>query len=75
MLRLATAIAAAVIAVWSFAPPALAYLDPGTGSTMLQGLIGGGAIAAGFIAYYWGRLRSALAWRRPAPVKQGPPEE
>jgi hypothetical protein len=41
--------------------PAYAYLDPGTGSILLQGLIGG--IAAGFavisINYY--RAKAALA--------------
>ena len=37
---------------------AYAYLDPGTGSMLLQGLIGG--IAGGLFAIrlYWGKLKS-----------------
>jgi hypothetical protein len=37
---------------------AYAYLDPGTGSILLQGLIGG--IAGGLFAarLYWGKLKS-----------------
>ena len=44
---------------------AYAYLDPGTGSMLLQGLIGG--IAGGMFAIrlYWGKLKSRFG-RAPA---------
>ena len=38
--------------------PAHAYLDPGTGSLLLQGLLGGIAGAAVFIRMYWHKLTS-----------------
>jgi len=46
-----------------------AYLDPGTGSMILQGLIGG--IAGGMFAIrlYWGKLKSRFG-RAPATVSQ-----
>jgi hypothetical protein len=46
---------------------AYAYLDPGTGSMLLQGLIGG--IAGGLFAIrlYWGKLKSRFG-RTPASV-------
>jgi len=38
--------------------PAYAYLDPGTGSLLLQGLLGGIAGAAVFLKIYWHKLLS-----------------
>jgi hypothetical protein len=47
---------------------AYAYLDPGTGSMILQGLIGG--IAGGLFAIrvYWGKLKSRFG-RTPSAVR------
>ncbi|MBI2784961.1 MAG: hypothetical protein HYX60_01075 [Legionella longbeachae] len=44
--------------------PAYAYLDPGTGSVIIQGAIG--AITAGIviIRIYWYRLLSLLGFRK-----------
>jgi len=42
----------------SYASPAYAYLDPGTGSMLLQGLIGGLAVAMSFISLYWQKVKS-----------------
>lgn len=36
----------------------LAYIDPGTGSLILQVLIGGLAGAAVFAKYRWGQIRA-----------------
>lgn len=44
--------------------PAYAYLDPGTGSIILQGLLAGIAVAAGFVRMYWQRFK-ALFSREP----------
>ena len=35
-----------------------AYLDPGTGSMLLQGLIGGIAVASVAIGGYWGKVKA-----------------
>lgn len=53
------------LALWSVQiTPAYAYMDPGTGSLLLQGLLGGIAGAAVFIRLYWYRLRSWLGWTK-----------
>ena len=44
-----------------FAPDAFAYLDPGTGSILLQGLIAAVAATVTFFSLYWQR---AKAWWR-----------
>ena len=41
-----------------------AYLDPGTGSIILQGLIAGVIGTAAFARMYWARLK--MIFRRPA---------
>ncbi|MGE0745618.1 MAG: hypothetical protein AB7K86_10235 [Rhodospirillales bacterium] len=40
--------------------PAHAYLDPGTGSILLQGLVGAVAGALVAIRLYWGRVVAVL---------------
>lgn len=44
--------------------PAHAYLDPGTGSILLQGLIA--AVAGGLVAarLYWSKVKSILSFAR-----------
>jgi hypothetical protein len=44
--------------------PAYAYLDPGTGSILLQGLIAG--VAGGLVAgrLYWSRVKHFLSFAR-----------
>ena len=42
-----------------------AYLDPGSGSMMLQLLAGGIAAAAVTLKVYWGRLLTVLRIRKP----------
>ncbi len=47
----------------AFPSPAHAYLDPGTGSILLQGLIG--AVVGGWVAtrLYWSKLKSFVQGR------------
>ena len=45
----------------------LAYLDPGSGSVLLQALLGGTAALAVTWKLWWGRLLSFLRIRRPEP--------
>ncbi|WP_085899885.1 hypothetical protein [Kiloniella majae] len=40
------------------AQPAYAYLDPGTGSIIIQSIIGGIAAAATFGALYWAKVKA-----------------
>lgn len=50
----------------SFSTSAFAYLDPGTGSMILQGLIAGIAVAGFTIKTYWYRLRSLFGKSEPS---------
>ncbi len=52
--RVAACAAAATVLV---ASPAHAYLDPGTGSMLLQVMLGGTAGAAVVLRLYWAKLR------------------
>lgn len=45
----------------AMAAPACAYLDPGTGSIIIQSVIGGIAAASAFGAMYWSRFKEFLA--------------
>jgi hypothetical protein len=48
----------------------LAYLDPGSGSMILQVILGGLAAAAVFLKMFWHRLLVALRIRKPeAPAR------
>lgn len=39
------------------ATPAFAYLDPGTGSMILQAIIGGVAVVGATVSLYWTKVR------------------
>ena len=43
------------------AAPSHAYLDPGTGSIILQGLLAGTAVGIGLLRRYWQQFKSFLA--------------
>ncbi len=43
------------------ASPSHAYLDPGTGSIILQGLLAGMAVGIGVLRRYWQQFKSFLA--------------
>jgi len=71
-LRVAFVLAACLV----FAPPAHAYLDPGTGSMLVSALIGLAAAAALGLKMFWYRLVALFRGKRrgvpPGEVK-GPP--
>lgn len=50
----------AIAALLMLTAPAHAYLDPGTGSILLQGLIGAVAGALVVIKLYWARVVAVL---------------
>lgn len=54
----------ALFIVLVFASPAHAYLDPGTGSVILQGVIAGIAAIAFAVKIYWHRLLQLLGLRK-----------
>lgn len=43
--------------VAAFTLPAHAYLDPGTGSMILQGILGAIAVAGAAVSVYWNKLK------------------
>lgn len=47
-------------ALFTFSIDAQAYLDPGTGSMMLQVILGGIAAVGVAVKLYWHKLRAAL---------------
>lgn len=47
------------------AAPALAYLDPGTGSIILQGLLAGLAAVMAAGSMFWHRIKTKFAWLFP----------
>ena len=53
----------AVIFMFALQTPAFAYLDPGTGSMILQALIGGVAVAGATLSVYWNKIRSFVTSR------------
>lgn len=64
---------AAVLA--ATATPAYAYLDPGTGSIILQALLGGAAGVAIAGKLYWRRFLVLIGVRRDEPpAEQGKPQ-
>ena len=51
---------------------AAAYLDPGTGSMMLQVILGGIAAVGVAIKLYWHKLRAALGLRKKEETEDDP---
>lgn len=47
----------ALVILFSFSQQASAYLDPGTGSMILQGIIAGIAVVGFTIKSYWYKIR------------------
>lgn len=54
------------------APAAQAYIDPGVGSMLVQGLIAAFAAAAAGIGIFWDKVRNLFGSRRPPPAPGEP---
>lgn len=53
----------ALVLMAAFTSPAFAYLDPGTGSMVLQAILGVVAVAGATISVYWQKVRSLFSKR------------
>lgn len=58
-----TTLVCATLFTGAFMAPAHAYLDPGTGSIVLQALLGGIAVAGATASMYWQKVRSLFSRR------------
>ena len=47
-----------IVGLISYTSPAYAYLDPGTGSMLIQGLIGGLAVVMSLLSIYWQKVKA-----------------
>ena len=47
-----------IFGIISYTSPAYAYLDPGTGSMLVQGLIAGVAVVMSFLSIYWQKVKA-----------------
>jgi hypothetical protein len=54
-----------IIGLISYTSPAYAYLDPGTGSILLTGLIAGLAAIISFLSIYWQKVKSFFIKKEP----------
>ena len=52
-----------------YAAPAYAYLDPGTGSLLIQGIIASIAAAGAIVRLYWHRIISVFRSQKPEDEK------
>ncbi len=52
----------------SLSTPAYAYLDPGTGSVLVQGLLAGAVSALAVLKLYWQRIKRFFGSRSKKPV-------
>lgn len=50
--------------LWFFSADVEAYLDPGTGSMLLQVILGGVAAVGVALKLYWHRIKAALGRRK-----------
>ena len=54
-----------IVGLISYTSPAYAYIDPGTGSMLLQGLIGGLAAILSFLSLYWQKVKAFFVKKEP----------
>jgi hypothetical protein len=66
MTHLRQACVLAAVIVLATTAPAYAYLDPGTGSIILQAILGGLAMGAVTARLYWAKLKSFFMRRQPS---------
>jgi len=60
---LAAKLIAVAITILLYSVPSHAYLDPGTGSIILQSILAGVAVAMGVLRIYWHRFKAFVSNR------------
>jgi len=60
------------VVVGLLASPAYAYLDPGTGSILVQALLAALAVASAGVVAFWTRIRQLFSRKRPARTDDAP---
>jgi hypothetical protein len=60
-------VVAVLLAYGEWSAPAYAYLDPGTGSMVIQAVVAGAVGALALVRLYWSRLKGI--------VKRDPPKD
>jgi hypothetical protein len=69
-----TKLAAVALLLVLLSTPAYAYLDPGTGSMIIQGVVAALAVASAAVAAFWTRIRRLFSGRT-KPADPEPPDE
>ena len=54
-----------IFSLIAYTSPAYAYLDPGTGSMLLTGLIAGLAAIISFLSIYWQKVKAFFVKQEP----------
>ena len=54
-----------IVGLISYTSPAYAYLDPGTGSLLLQGLLAGFAAIISVLSIYWQKVKAFFIKQEP----------
>ncbi len=54
-----------IVGLISYTSPAYAYLDPGTGSMLITGLIAGVAAVISFLSIYWQKVKAFFVKQEP----------
>lgn len=62
-----------LISLWTF--PAYAYLDPGTGSLVVQSIIGMIAGGLAVVGLYWGKIKTFFSEKKPEKNKANDPTD
>jgi hypothetical protein len=63
---------ALTIVVGLLASPAYAYLDPGTGSILVQAVLAALAVTSAGVVAFWTRIRQLFSRKRPGPPNDAP---
>lgn len=68
-------ISATSLAAGAWALPAYAYLDPGTGSMLIQGIIGAIAAVGVTLKLYWHKIKLMFSGRKTEDKKTDEPQD
>jgi hypothetical protein len=58
-----------IFGLFSYTNPVYAYLDPGTGSILIQGLVGGAAATISFLSIYWHKVKAFFGKKKSSEQK------